>query len=229
MVKNVVNSISESVKVVLANYPYMEEFLRDECVNYSALARKITPIIEKKVGKKIKQEAIVMSIIRYAQSISGNDWPKLLAKIFAKSTVTLKTDMMYITIPKTISNLKVLESFYSKIDWGAGENYFIVQGLNKISVVLDKHKYEDLTNSLNKDDIGIQYPLTSILMIHSPPEAAGPGFIYYMSRDIAKAGISIEMHTMTEDTIILVDDKDASKLFDIIRNQINFCRDLAKT
>ena len=50
MIKNVKLTISDAVKQVLKNYPYMESFLIADCVNYSSLARKIMPAVQKLIG-----------------------------------------------------------------------------------------------------------------------------------------------------------------------------------
>lgn len=218
-------SVSEAVKKVLANYPYIDEFLNDELVNYSALAVKITPKLREIAGReKINREAAVMGIIRYAQTLKAEKLPKAVLETVAKSTITLKTDIMFTTMPKTIKNLKTLEKFYSKISWDKGEVFFIVQGISEISVVIDKANHQGLVSELKGEKISHQYPETSIIIVHSPPQAAGPGFIHFVTGPIAKAGISIEMLTLTHDTIFLVDAKNSAKLFEILKTLIDECR-----
>ena len=225
MKESVKLSISDLVKEKLENYPYLDEFLREECVNYSALAEKILPEIEKIVGKKkVNKQAIVVSIIRYAKNLKTQDISKEVLKTVASSNLTLKTDIMYLNIPKTIENLKTLESFYQNIKWDKGEIFFIIQGIGEISVVVDKSNYTSLKNKLKDTNIELQFPTSSIIVLRSPVEAAGPGFINFVTKPIAKAGISIEMLTMTRDTIFLVDETNSSKLFEVLKKLIDECR-----
>ena len=176
------------------------------------------------IGKKANKEAVIMSIIRYSENLKSKNIPKSILEVIKKSTITLKTDMMYLNIPKTIINLKILETFYSKIQWDKGEIFFIIQGISEISVVLDSSNYTKLKKKLNADEIELQYPQTALLIIHSPPEAAGYGVLNYLTKPIADAGISIEVLTMTRDTIILVDEKNSAKLFQVLKDMIDNSR-----
>ncbi len=98
----------------------------------------------------------------------------------------------------------------------------MVQGINDISIVVDRSNYEKLYKTLI--DVDLQYPSTAILILHSPPEASGPGVIHYLTAPIAKAGIAIEMHTLKQDTIFLVDEKNSSEVFSILKKIIDRCR-----
>ena len=230
MTNNVKITITEAVKEILQTIPYLDEFFREGCVNNSALAEKIHKEVEQRVGKKhVNKEAIIMSVIRYGQHLESENLSKITLKAIAGSTLTLRTDMVYCTIPKTITNLKMLENIYNKIEWSKGETFFIVQGIGEISVVLDKERFPLLEKEINKQEISFQFPNTAIVIVHSPPEATAPGFIHFITRDIAKAGISVELLTMTHDSIFLVDEKNATKLVEIIKKTIDNARAISSS
>lgn len=217
MDKSVKFSISDATKEILSNYPYMDDFLEKKCVNYSALAEMITPKISEMLKKtKINKQAVIISIIRYSQDLRNKNISKHLLTIISESNLTLKTDIMYINVPKTIANLKIVESFYSKIKWDKGEIFFVMQGIGEISVVLDNSNYKLIEKHFIKSEIEIQFPTTAIVIVHSSSDP-GPGFIHYLTKPVAQAGISVELLTMTRDTILLVDEKNATKLFEILK------------
>lgn len=91
---------------------------------------------------------------------------------------------------------------------------------------MDRSNYLALKKKLGTQKIELQFPKTAIIIIHSPPEAATEGFIHFITKPIAKARIGIELLTMTRDTIFLVDEKNASKLFEILKNLIDSSREL---
>jgi len=222
-------TIADAVRKVLVNHPYIDQFFRDKCVNYSALAENITPKLKEILSRnKINKEAVIMSIIRYSANLKSQDISKKVLLAVAESNITLKTDIMYLNIPKTIENLRKVEKFYSKINWDKGELLFLVQGISEISVVVDKSNYPILKNMLKDQQIELQFPLSSIVILHSPKDAEGPGFIHFITKPIANAGISIEMLTLTRDTIFIVDQKNSSKLFELIKDLIEESRDLIK-
>jgi aspartokinase len=227
MKKIVKPTISETVKQILSNYPYLDEFLESKCVNFSALAQSITPQVRSILKKdKINKDAVIVSIIRYANTLTPGTASKKIRYSLAKSNISLKTDIMYLNIPKTFRNLQILNEFYSKIKWNEGEILFIVQGISEISVVIDSSNYHELKKRLGNQKTELPFPKTAIIILHSPPEASTEGFIHFITKPIAKAKINIEMLTLTRDTIFLVDEKDASKLFEILKEVVDNSRKL---
>ncbi len=221
-------TVSDAVKDVLSNYPYMNEFLASKCANFSALAEKITPEVKKLVGKdSVNKQAVLVSVIRHSQSLGLRQPSKIILRSLAESTINLKTDVDCLNIPKTLHNLKLLESLYSRIKWEKGEVLFIIQGVGEISVVIDKSNFPLLKSWLGSQMVERQFPATAVVVVHSPPEASTEGFIHFITGPIAEAGINIEMLTMTRDTIFLVNEKDATRLFETLKKLIDKCRKLA--
>ncbi len=226
-VKSAKATVADAVKEVLSHYPYMNEFLASKCANFSAVAEKITPEVKKLVGKdKINKQAVLVSVIRHSQSLGLRQPSKIILKSLAESTITLKTDVDYLNIPKTLHNLKVLELLYSRIKWDKGEVLFIVQGVGEVSVAIDKSNYPLLKEGLGGQSIERPFPATAVVVVNSPPEASTEGFIHFITGPIAEAGINIEMLTMTRDTIFLVNEKNAARLFEVLKRLIDGCRRL---
>ena len=222
--------VAEAVREVLKTYPYLNEFLQEGIINASALARKIAPAVKGMTGlRKVQHEAIMVSILRYASELKGETAAAVM-KVVAESTLTVKTDMMYLNVQKTVSNLKALEEFYPKIRWSDGDIFFIVQGISEILVVVDRKNYQPLLKKLGDREARLQYKSTAIVILHSPAAAAGPGLpglIAYVTTPISKAGISIEILTMSRDTIILVEESDLTRAFNILKEMIENCRRVA--
>ncbi|MBS1266402.1 MAG: hypothetical protein MAG795_00369 [Candidatus Woesearchaeota archaeon] len=224
MKENVNLSISEATRKVLKSYPYLDGFLKKELANTNAVARFIKPKVKKLIQKeKINDQAIVMAIIRYCQDLEKN-LAKSVLKAVASSTLTLKTDMMYLNIEKSFQNIKIIENFSKQINWNQGEVFYFVQGIAEILVVLDKINYEKFKEKLKNQEIKLQFPSVAVVVIRSPIDS--PGVIHFLTKDIAEAGISIEMITLTRDTIMFCDERNATRLLEILKNQIEFCRKL---
>ena len=220
-------TIMDVTKQILSNYPYMDEFLMDGCANYSAVAEKIMPKIKEQLGRKnIQKEAIIMSVIRYTKSLEARKISSDILTTVANSNITLKTDIMYLNIPKSIENLRIVEKFYQKIHWEEGELLFVVQGLSEISVVIDKTNYAQLKKMLGEQPVVLSFPLSSIIIMHSLSEITCPGFIHYVMKPVALAGISIELLTLMRDTIFVVDQKNSSRAFELLKTVIDESRNL---
>ena len=55
-------SISDALEEIIKNYPFIEEGLSRDLINYSAFAREVKPQIEKRLYKNIKEGAIVIDV-----------------------------------------------------------------------------------------------------------------------------------------------------------------------
>ncbi|MDO8428401.1 MAG: hypothetical protein Q7S92_04255, partial [Candidatus Diapherotrites archaeon] len=65
---NSTSSLSKAISNYLSNYPYIKIGLKEGIINYSALARKISPEIEKTTSKKVNEETVMVAIKRYSDN-----------------------------------------------------------------------------------------------------------------------------------------------------------------
>ena len=63
------STISKITEEIINRSPFLREAMTENLINISALARKISPEVEKTSGKEIKEGAIVMAIKRMTPGV----------------------------------------------------------------------------------------------------------------------------------------------------------------
>ena len=63
-------TVSHIVKKIVNERPVLQETIIEGIISYGALAEKIKPYIERELGKRVKEPAIVMALRRYSDEIT---------------------------------------------------------------------------------------------------------------------------------------------------------------
>ena len=183
-------SVAEKVKEYVEKRPYIQEALKKDIVNYSALARKIQDNVEGSF------EAIKMALRRHSESIKKEriEQEKNILKILSKTNIELKSN---VKICK--SSKKQTSDIYAKTKHG----YTLVQEENK-----------NCDGETVKDQV--------LITLKSPKELENTsGVISYILSLLDGRGINVtEFISCREDTHIIIDEKDATKVFKLLNEEI---------
>ncbi|MFQ5710627.1 MAG: hypothetical protein ACE5GD_02485 [Candidatus Geothermarchaeales archaeon] len=101
-------SVSDAVRSAIDDEPIFQEVISRGLVNYTALAREITPKVEALVGKKVPPNTIVRSIIRYSKTIEKKPRSKEFLRGLANSSVLITGSIVCINLYATIDLLPLL-------------------------------------------------------------------------------------------------------------------------
>ncbi|NVM52151.1 MAG: ACT domain-containing protein [Candidatus Helarchaeota archaeon] len=218
-------NITKTVEKLLDTWPFLHDLFRIDAANYSGIARTIADQVEKEVGSPIKLNAIIAAIQRYAQKIKGKPLHNQIFEIITKFRLTLKNDMISITLKRVERSYNLILESYKKINWESGERILIIQSEGEISCLLDKVNADFLLSDGEDELENIEENL-SILIVKTPPEMVEvPGVLYYLTGLISRAGITlIDFVTTYREIIFVVHDKDASKTFEILDDIIKTSR-----
>src|SRR3972149_339166 len=101
MVKN--KKIAGIVREWLYNNYTFFEALQAEIANYSAIARKLKPIIDKSFQKNVNIYSIISAIKREAKNLSKDitETNKKIRKIIGNSEILVKTNIATVRVNKT--------------------------------------------------------------------------------------------------------------------------------
>ncbi|MHA1264616.1 MAG: hypothetical protein ACTSRS_05195 [Candidatus Helarchaeota archaeon] len=219
-------NITRIVEKLLDEWPFLHDLFRIDAANYSGIARSLIKKVEHKVGAPVKLNAIIAAIQRYAQRIKGKSLSHQIFAIIAKFRLTLKNDMLSITLKRVEKSYNLILESYKKINWESGERVLIFQSEGEISCILDKINADLLLQNCKAELENIEQNL-SILIIKTPPEMVEiPGVIYYLTGHISRAGITlVDLITTYREIIFVVHDKDASRTFEILDTIIKHSRE----
>jgi hypothetical protein len=225
MVKNSgrLYSVTKIVENILDNWPYIHDLFKLDAANYSGIARTILKQVEQELEHPVKINAIIAAIQRYAQKIKGEPMIKEINKVISKFRLTLKNDMIHITLKRVEKSYNLILESYKKINWE--ERILIFQSEGEISCLLDRVNSKFLLSNSEKELENVQENL-STLIIKTPPEMVEvPGVLYHLTGLISRAGITlIDMITTFREIIFVVYDKDASRTFEILDEIIKTSR-----
>jgi aspartokinase len=224
-----ITNITKIVEKILDNWPFLHDLFKMDAANYSGIARTIINQVEKEVGTTVKLNAIIAAIQRYAQKIIGKPFSNKILEVISKFSLTLKNDMINITLKRMENSYNMILESYKKINWESGERILIFQSEGEISCLLDKKNANYLHNNIKNELENVRENL-SILIIKTPPEMVEvPGVIHYLTGLISQAGITlIDIVTTYREIIFVVHDQDASKTFGILDETIKSSRKIGK-
>ena len=222
-------SIAKTVDDILSSKPFIQDLFKIDAVNYSGLARHITPEIKTRLNKeKINTEAVIMAVKRYSEKAKGDEISEDVRKIVSKCSLFLKNDVSELTVRKSNRMYDVILDLQKKVDYLRGEVLYILQSTGEIEIVTDKKISNELLTLLCEEDILHKENALALIGVKIPETTISvPGVIYHLSGFLALEGITLidTTSTFTEITFI-INEKDASKAYSLLYQEIKKQRSL---
>lgn len=201
-VLNETKSIAQEVRDFIARRPFIVDAIRQEVVNYTALARVV-----KKEMKTGSIEAIKAAIIREKEAITktrGLQEENIL-KLLKETKVSLQDKISVIISKKELDIPHIVVA-----DLG-----------NSFVYVVDQTKKYEQMKGVKEDIILLEKNLVA-LILKSPEEIKDtPGVVAFISQLLASKNINMkEFLSFYTDTIIVLEFKDALKAFSMLQRYI---------
>lgn len=216
-------SINKAVEEILDSKPFIRDMFKIDVVNYSGLARYLTPILKKELEKdKINLEAVIMAVKRYSGKVKGDASFQRVLEVIAKCDLRLKGDLVDVTLTKTVENDSIALEAYKKIDWNRGDIIHVYQSLTEIAILID-----DKNKKLLKDTqpVHIEHNLAMITLKTPPEMVEVVGFIYYLLGPISSEGINlIDLISTYTELNFVVREEDGARTYNLLFNIIKKAR-----
>ena len=210
-------TVSHLVKKLVSENSFLMEAMGKELISYGNLAEQLKPEIEKELGKKIKEPAIIMALRRYAEELVGFD--KKIRKFEFEGEILIRTNIIDFNAIKSTSLLNDIKNLYSLIDFERGDTLNIILGNNEVSIITNQKYEKKLSTFLKGEKISNkEFDLVSLTIRFSSKDFIyTPGVIFTAVRKLAWNNINIFeiVSTMTELTFILKK-KDSIKAYNIL-------------
>ena len=207
-------TISHVIREILDHHTLLKEAFNQKIVSFNKVANILKPEIEEKLGKKVKQNAIVMALRRNAEQIDKSP----SKPSFEYSIETIKTDISYIVLEESPNLLNKIEKLYPIVDFKKGGLLNIIQGNCEISIITnDKYKKKVLDVLYGENVLDTIDNLVSISLIFTKDFLYTPGIIYDISKYIAWENINIFDIVLTKTEInLVVDKKDLMRCYKVL-------------
>jgi hypothetical protein len=181
-------------------------------VNYSALARKIS----KELG--IDNEKALMAACRRYRCEKGPNEDEVLS-ILERSEIGIKTGMAIIIARSSWHQFSDLGKAMGSMD--LERSLKVIKGTSATTIIVEEPFLEPLERIIRRDIVKVSRSLAQIT-ITSPEEIEDvPGVVHHILSSLSSAGINVvEVMSCFTDTILILDQKDVSRSFDMLSRWI---------
>ena len=211
-------TVSHLVKKIVSDHSFVEEGLGKGIISIANLAEQMLPDIEKELGKKVKQAAVVMALRRHAEQISGHR--SKAGKFNYAGEILMKTNICDFSVVKSSSLLIKLKTIYNLVNFEKGDTLNVILGNNEVSIIINEKYMEKLAKFLSGEKtLNKEMGLVSLSIIFiSDDFMHTPGIVFDVVRKLAWEDINIYeiVSTMTELTFIL-SKKDSMKAYNALQ------------
>lgn len=222
-------SVAEATRQVIQTRPSLIDAMKQDVINFSALAERLKDEVKKLVQRerKINVEAIKMALMRHANELTER-WTileKELANLLGQSKLELKNDLMVFTIRQ----IALLDPKIDIASLMEGTGFFqLIQGTTFFSIIVDSDHEERLRNVLGPRNILKTKLDQSALILRCPETIADvPGIVAYVTNLFAQNKINItEFLSCHTETIFIIDRKLSRQAYQILEDQILLFRTL---
>lgn len=208
---------SHLAKKAVSENSFLMEAMAKELISYGNLAEQLKPEIEKELGKKVKESAIVMALRRYQEELQSFD--KNVKKFKFRGELILKTNIIDFSVVKSQSLLNKIKNLYGMVDFQRGDTLNIILGNNEISIITNEKYREKLSDFLKGEKVlNREFGLVALSINFTGEDFFDtPGVIFTAVRKLAWENINIYeiVSTMTELTFIL-NNKNSMKAYNVL-------------
>jgi len=198
-------TISHVVQNILNKHVFLQEAVNHGIVSYNKLAADIKPEIEEELGKKVKNNAIVMALRRYSDKLEK----KHKKPVF---------DYFRETLELSSTSLDRIQSMYDQIDFKRGGIFNVIQGNYEVGVITNQRSKEQLLDLLSDEKVlNVVEDLVGISLSYTKDFMFTPGILYNVLRFLAWENINIVGIIMTQKELsIIVNRSDAMKCYNTL-------------
>ena len=212
-------SIPELVREIITRNRSIYDCIKMDLINYTALAVKIQPEIEKILGSPINLNTIVVAIKRYADSFE--------IKENVKEDYVLKNARLSLTDG-------ILDIKFSKTDSAEMDPMSILDKFSKITSNYDFFRLSDSFRFLTEDIEGIRQIFENMpnrenmfssglakIRISIPTNQNQSDVVSYVAEILHDNGIELVNAFFSQENItIILNERDASKAYEILHSDI---------
>lgn len=212
-------SVPEVVREIITRNRSIYDCMRMDLINYTSLAVKIQPEIERILGNSINLNTIVVAIKRYADSFESKE--EIREESILKNARLVLTDGIMdikFSIKDTdqIDPIAILDKF-SKIT----NNYEFFRMSDSFRFLTeDMEDVREIFSSMSNNENMFSTGLAKI-RISIPPTQNQSNVVSYVAEVLHANGIELVNAFFSQDSIIVIlNEKDSSRAYDILHSEI---------
>ena len=212
-------AVPEIVREIITRNRSIYDCMKMDLINYTALAVKIQPEIEKILGNSVNLNTIVVAIKRYADSFEIKEEVKE-ESVLKNARLALTDGIVDIKFSikdsEEMDPTTILNQFSKITDdyefFRLSDSFrFLTEDVDEIRQMFESHPNRD-----NMFSTGL-----AKIKISIPPNQNRSDVVSYVAEALHSEGIELLNAYFSQDSIIIVlDEINASKAYDILRSEI---------
>ncbi len=212
-------SIPEVVREIIARNRSIYDCMKMDLINYTALAVKIQPDIEKILGNSVNLNTVVVAIKRYADTFEIKE--EFKEEFILKNARLVLTDgIMDVKFSTKDSNemdpMTILDKF-SKVT--SNYDFFRLSDSYRF-LTEDMEDIRKIFNSMSKREDMFSTGLAKI-RISIPNSQNQSEVVSYVAEVLHASGIELVNAFFSQDSIIIVlNERDSSRAYDVLHSEI---------
>ena len=184
-------------------------------------------MVEKRVGEEVGIEAITMAL-RKSDSFFQKNSPSLF-ECFSEVRIVLRTGLVLMRFSRTDELHKKLIEFQKKIDWTSGEQVWLIQQSDEISVIVPLRREEELVSLAGKEAILSKYHDAALVtLLFQEKFLDTVGVIACIGNQFSDVGVSIiEMFSSHAKVSVLFDESKSPLVYEKLSKAIKTSGEIA--
>lgn len=204
-------TVSSHVKDLLKSKPVLEEVIRDDLANLSAVARHLKPAIELRTGEIVSEASIIMALHRVQEDLQNNNNSSPNALLSAIKNLTMQSDIIVYNFSKMPSAETI-----RKLD-EAGELLTATKGLWNHALIL-KRQGESAVD-VSKDAFSKAENLSAITFQFKGVNYENIGLYGFILQQVTNLGVPVvEVASSLAEFTIIIKDQYTVEVFDYFYN-----------
>lgn len=210
-------SASDIVEEIVKSHPLLEEGLSQKIINFSALARKIKPQIEKKLYKTIKTGAVIVALKRM-----GNKAPQKksgLKNVIALEDITIRSNLTEITFANSNTLFEKQRILFQKLANKKDAFCTVSQGIRETTLIANQEVAGYIREIFTQERLLLTIDFLSSITIRLPDKTIyTPGVYYQILKQMAWENINIiEIVSSPTELTIVFNKSDIEKAFLVLK------------
>lgn len=221
-------SVAEATRQIVDTHPSILDCLREEVVNFSALAENLYGEVTRVTSReRVNKDSIKMALMRYCDQLQQQKdvLERSVMQIIADSVLELKNDLMVVTVQQeaVLARGQELFTFMQNFRF-----FQLIQGTTTFTLLADQAHKRELDSFFRPTSVVGSWENQSALILISPPEIIQTmGIVAYLSHLFSTGGVNLtQIMSCHTDTIFIVDREQALEAYTILEEKIFFLRKL---
>jgi aspartokinase len=214
-------SVPEAVREIITRNRSIYDCMKMDVINYTALAVKIQPDVERHLGNSVNLNTIVVAIKRYADSFLEKEDIKT-ESVLKNARLSLTDGILDIKFSTNDMNKKEAASLMDKFEQYDSDYEFFRMADSTFRVLTEdlvdiRRMFESFPTAKNFFSTGL-----AKIEIRIPQEQNRSDVVSYVAEILHSNGVELQNAFFSQDNIILVlQEEDASKAYEVLRAEIS--------